>query len=116
MNPPRILETLAEVFAEELAAKGWRVETSADMTPYGLAETLHLYAALKSGKTRRTPSITLTCEPGEWIAVADNGQIDRQWIGPRFRPWSLRGEKLKTQTWADAEKAALAFFTIVGLK
>ncbi len=115
MSEAAVIAGLAADLADLLSAKGWRAEYAGEATPFGMAESLSLFGALKNGKPRRTPSIVFSFDPGEWIAVADGETVARQWIGPRAKPWTLRGDKLPTRTWADGAKAIIAFMAAAGL-
>lgn len=114
MSEQAVIAGIAFDLADIMTAGGWRVEYASERTPFGLAESLALYGSMKNGKPRKSPSIVFSFDPGEWIFDASREKIVRHWIGPRIKPWTLRGDKLQTKTWADGAKALSAFIAAAG--
>ena len=101
-----------EVYLPALDAAGWHVECEHNED----GSFLKLFARLKNGKLRKHPDCELSYQSMIYAPVTlEDGSSIGDELRSRSRPWGVSG-KSKSRTWADPNRALLAFLEIAGVE
>jgi hypothetical protein len=95
------LEDFTARYRGDFEAYGWVVQQG--------PQALSLHRAFKGGKVVRSPMVDLSFEAETYDVMFDGEQLTHENPRLRARPWIVRGKDMTTKTFADLEKAQLAF-------
>jgi hypothetical protein len=105
------IQEIYDAHSHALEEAGWVVGLASDED----SKSIRLFARLKNGNQRKSPSIELRHKPlTHDLVVTRDGGYERMNVRPSARPWSL-GVPKHTQQWFHAKQALEAFLDAAGV-